>query len=206
MRCGGGRGPEVRARHGQLNADHKGAVASTGAITIDPTESDTTECLWTFNSDCLLSDAVIRSFALNNVTGFETGEVRATQPSPLGLTYSQLVPCGWGGVADGSSGIELTYSCHGCGYKKYSALRYPRKLFNAACWDGSDVFIIWPLPRFIFVTEKVSEIFREMDTSGVEFTPIEQLDVGKWGFSPGRLSDHSPRQLALQIGKTLGID
>ena len=181
-------------------------MARTGAISIDPTESDTTECLWTALSDCLVSDAVLEELRSQKATGFETAEVRATQPSPRGLTYSQLIACGWGGVAEASTGIELIYSCPGCPHKKYSSLLNPRKLFNPASWDGSDVFIIWPLPIFIFVTEKVVKIFRELGTTGVEFTPIEELDVGRWGFSPGRLSHYFPRHRALRIGKALGID
>jgi hypothetical protein len=189
-----------------LDANHKRAWRLPGPVTIDPIESDTADCLWTPLSDCLVSDVLIHELRTNNVAGFETEEVNLTRASPVGRTYSQLVVRGWGGVADKSSGIELVNYCKGCHYMKYSALCDPNRLFDSTAWDGSDVFMIWPLPKFIFVTKKVVDLFSRLKVKGAAFIPIGSINAGGNGFCPGRLSHHFPNHVALRIGKPLGID
>ena len=65
------------------------------------------------------------------------------------------------------------------------------KLIDAAQWDGSDLFIVWPLPRFIFVTDPAAEIIRANRLTGAVLVEPEAL-VLIHGYSPGRLSRWMP--------------
>lgn len=188
-----------------LNAGHRRAWRVPGSVTIDTDESDSGECLWTPLADCLLSDTVISELRAKGITGFATGEVHATGERFIPYTYFQLLVRGWGGLARKECGIELVYSCDGCGYQKYSSLLDPTQMFDVDSWDGSDVFMIWPLPQFIFVTSRVVDAFRNMHVSGVEFQPIEEVVTTGTGFAPGRLSHFFPAEQAARIGMPLGI-
>jgi hypothetical protein len=185
---------------------HRNSWRLPGPITIDPDESDSAECLWTFLSDCLISEAVVEEFRSRGFTGLTTTEVRLSKRNQLGRTHTQFIPSGWGGIASKKSGIELTYRCDGCRYSKYSSLCFPEKLFDPRQWDGSDVFIIWPLPKFIFVTSRVADVLRELRVSGIELIPIERMKTTRSGFTPGRLSHYLPSSRAIEIGEPLGID
>jgi hypothetical protein len=59
-------------------------------------------------------------------------------------------------------------------------------------WDGSDIFMVWPLPRFILVTAHVAEALESARLSGISFRPISELPPQENGLSPGRLSYWMP--------------
>ena len=65
------------------------------------------------------------------------------------------------------------------------------RLFEEAAWDGSDFFVIWPLRRFIMVTEEVAEYIWDAGYSGVKLVRLDELPLltvkGFEGFSPGPL-------------------
>jgi hypothetical protein len=39
-------------------------------------------------------------------------------------------------------------------------------LIDPAAWDGSDLFIVWPLPLFRFAGERLANILREEKLPG----------------------------------------
>jgi hypothetical protein len=88
----------------------------------------------------------------------------------------------------------------------YSGLTTPESLFKERQWDGSDIFIIWPLPRFIFVSDRVARLLRAEEITGVQLTRLEELPQTPATLSPGRLSYWMPRERARQLGAPLGIE
>jgi hypothetical protein len=120
------------------------------------------------------------------------------------IAVSQLRISGWGGVAPPESGIRMDESCPGCGWTHWTDLRDPAGLIEPRNWDGSDFFIIWPLPRFILVSRKAYSLFRENGFTGAKFTKTFPDTTGG-GFSPQRLSHSMPEQRAHEIGDSLGI-
>ena len=189
-----------------VNPRHSTTVPVFGPITIDPNEGDTSECLWTFMSDCLLSEAVVEEMRAVGISGFETADVLMSAPSRLGATYKQIRPIGWGGIASPASGITVTSRCDACLHTTYSSLLYPDKLFDATQWDGSDVFMIWPMPKFIFVASRVADLLKELHVKGLELVEIDDLEIPKYGFTVGQLSHHMPPELARRIGTPLSIE
>jgi hypothetical protein len=109
-----------------------------------------------------------------------------------------------GGVAPAESGIRQVYYCPGCRATDWSDLSNPEGLIDPRNWDGSDFFVIWPMPAFFFVTERVVEVFRRSGLKGAEFAKTFPAGGGM-GFSPPRLSHVMPKDRAHEIGDPLDI-
>lgn len=97
---------------------------------------------------------------------------------------------GKGGDVTQISEIEIKTKCDVCNHITYSSYENGLKI-DESQWDGSDFFTVWPLPRFILVTERVKKFIEEHKLRNVKFTPIEKL-IGKGktgGLSPGNYQD-----------------
>jgi hypothetical protein len=166
------------------------------------------DIVWTWQRDCLLSDRVVNLINSEGLTGltFRTAVSRSVSKQPLQQNYQELVVTGWGGTARPESGIKLQENCSGCGHLHYSNLVSPQMLVQQNSWDGSDFFIIWPLPRFIFVSDKVRRLFQKHDFGPCRFLQVSELKTGRSGFSPGRLSYWMPAERAAELGRSLGIE
>jgi hypothetical protein len=156
------------------------------------------DLIWTWGStECLVRDHVVSRFKEAGFTGFETAPVTVTEVGgrrdarPQGGDADaqpprlwEFVVTGWAGEAADESGIRLTEYCEGCKSLTYSAATRPERLIEEAQWDGSDFFIVWPLPKFIFVTERVAELIRAERYTGCQLVRPGDLDL-TGGFGPG---------------------
>lgn len=164
--------------------------------------------IWTWMSDCLVTDKVVDIFIKNNVNGYELWPVEIIN---LDLPYKvwELRTLGWAGMASRKSGIELNLkeSCFDCNHLRYTSLKYPKHLINDKEWDGSDIFMVWPLPKYKFVSQKVYDIIKKEKLTGSSIVPVNEMELGSYnnGFSPGRLSYEMPVQRAKKLGEPLGI-
>ena len=168
------------------------------------------DVVWTWQSECLISDKVLEIFRTKGLTGFDVKPVKAsfkeskTKPPKLW----ELIVTGWAGIAPAESGIRLIQHCSACGQNIYSAWTRGDKLVDVSQWDGKDFFIVWPLPRHILVTQKVANSIRESSISGVVLKPVNELVFPTSvvpRLSPGRLSYHMPEKRASELGSSLGI-
>jgi hypothetical protein len=152
----------------------------------------------------------VELFRASGLTGFGVRPVKArykradVEPPCLW----ELVVTGWAGMAPPESGVRLIEDCPACGLKVYSAWTNPERLIAPSQWDGSDFFMVWPLPMDIFVTEHVAQVIGEKRLSGGVLEPFEDITfplevVPK--LSPGRLSYHMPEPRARELGEPLGI-
>lgn len=192
------------------------------------TSTDLTDLIWTWHSECLIQDHVLRLFREEGLTGFEVRPVRvgvkrrAPVPEPddvnPGLTPAEaawihlpvlweVVVTGWAGVAPPESGVKLSQnrSCPVCGYLVYRGADDPSLLIDESQWDGSDFFIVWPYPGFVFVTDRAAEVIRKHKLTGVRLIPPEDLDLSGGTITPGRLSYWMPEERAKKLGVPLGI-
>lgn len=165
------------------------------------------DVIFTWMSACLIQEKVKQILLNEHLTGFCTrpaqAKIKATSDQ---ISVSELIVTGWAGVAPASSGIREIERCKGCGYLRYSPIEEPKELIDAKSWDGSDFFMIWPLPRYIFVTERVVEIFKRYALSGVVFEQYFPFSPGRsHGYSPGRLSYYMPSDRAHAIGDEADI-
>ncbi|MCE5268915.1 MAG: hypothetical protein LLG00_13640 [Planctomycetaceae bacterium] len=168
--------------------------------------------VWTWHSECVLQDRVLELFKKHGFTGFDVKPVKAKFKRVSDCQIPrlwELLVSGWAGMASPESGITLIERCEGCGHTVYSGSNNSGTLIDISQWDGSDFFIVWPLPRFIFVTDRVAQAIRDNRLTGAVLTEPKALDLsgGLLGsFSPGRLSDALPDERARQLGTALGID
>jgi hypothetical protein len=128
------------------------------------------DVIFTWSSECLVQEHVYRLLCDNRITGFwtkpATAKLKRTGES---VDVRELCVSGWGGLASPESGIREIERCAVCGYLRYSSVVNPDKLVDQKNWDGSDFFLVWPLPGFVFVTEKVVNLFSRHKLTGAQF-------------------------------------
>ncbi len=166
----------------------------------------------TWHSDYIITDRVATMFKEQGFTGYELRHVDVKLPQTdrfrrvIPPVLWELKATGWGGIAPESSGIKLVTICPGCCYTHYTALLHPEHLIDESQWDGSDFFFVWPMPGFIFITERVKDYVKEKRLKGVDIIPVEKLKSNNYGYSPGRLRYYMDRERAKKLGGHLGID
>ncbi|MBI2908788.1 MAG: hypothetical protein HYX92_14190 [Chloroflexi bacterium] len=166
------------------------------------------DIVWTWYSECLVQEHVLALFKEKGFTGYEVRPVRAQFKNKSFIDppeLSELVVTGWAGMAPPESGVKLTYSCPFCGSIKYSCFDEPSRLIAESQWDGSDFFMVWPLPKFIFITDRVAQLLRDRRVTGFRLVRPDDLKCDFGGFSPGRLSHWMPKARARELGEPLGI-
>jgi hypothetical protein len=164
--------------------------------------------VWTWYSECLVQDHVLQLFKARGLSGYEVRPVKAR--FKRGSEHEvpklwELMVTGWAGMASAKSGIKLVERCDSCGDLSYSGCDDPERLIDVSEWDGSDFFMIWPLPKYIFVTDRVVHIIRDNRLKGAVLRHLRELDLSG-GFGPGRLSYWMPEERAHELGKALDID
>lgn len=171
--------------------------------------ADLHDFIWfDYGGECVIQDRVLQIFRDNNVTGFEVKAVRARfdDSDMIPPIVWELVVTGWAGMAKPESGIRLdeSASCSECGHLRYTGLEKANEIIDTDRWDGSDFFMVWPMPRHIFVSDRVINIIRDHQLTGTRPTLICELTRTN-GFSPGRLHYYMPEERAKALGIPLGI-
>jgi hypothetical protein len=171
-------------------------------------DGEVEDFVWTWQSECLVQESALVRLRSSGFTGFEVKPVSArflksTQQPPK---LWELVLTGWAGLSKPESGIDLdkSKSCEACGHLRYTGLRNPEELIDRSQWDGSDLFMVWPMPRYVFIAERVRDIIREHLITGVQIVPVSELAKTD-GFSPGRLHYYMSDNRARRLGEPLGI-
>src|SRR3990172_8594057 len=161
---------------------HQRAGRRVGILSVVLPSERVGDFVWTWYSDCLITDKTLRLFRDAGLTGFtvnpveigpttEGGKRLATLP-----TLWELVIVGRGGDADPKSGIHLIYMCPHCGLTRFSSFRNGIVVDQQA-WDGSDLFTITGYP-FILVTERVKELAIKHGLTNCALIPSQDL---VWG-------------------------
>ncbi|HOP79129.1 MAG TPA: hypothetical protein PLZ21_01050 [Armatimonadota bacterium] len=170
-----------------------------------------TDFIWTWYSQCLIQDKVLNMFKEEGFTGFDVWPVRAklkTRPNapdaPEIPTLWEIILTGWGGIAPPESGIRVIKIVEGCKY--YSSWTDASRIIDESQWDGSDFFMVWPLPGFIFVTDRVVEFINKNKLTGVKAIPADAIaGPATESVVPGYLRQWMPEPRAREIGEPLGI-
>jgi hypothetical protein len=158
--------------------------------------------VWTWLSDCLVSPSVVEAMVRGHITGFGArAAVAIVGKTSYEDAFSELVVTGWGGIACPASGVRLVESCPACGSLTYSGVQHWERLFDGRGWDGSDLFMVWPLPRLILATERAASLIETAKFSGVRVIPLAKMTDASEGLEPGRVSywldDHRLNELAI---------
>ena len=191
-----------------LEDGHRRGGKRIGNLTVVLNPQKAGDFVWTWYSDCLIQDHVLKLFRQEGFTGFEVKPVTVKTKKGINippLTLWEVVLTGWGGMASPQSGIKLVKQCYSCGLLKYSGFDNPSKIIDTSLWDGSDFFMVWPLPKFIFVTERVVSFIKKEKLTGCQLIPVDKLPISELGLGPGRLSHWMPEERARVLGEPLGI-
>jgi hypothetical protein len=194
-----------------LNGGHQRSGKRLDELSIALPHADVEDFVWTWYAECLLQEHVLEFFREHGITGYQLKRVRAcirNRPSMSPPVLWELVVTGWAGQASPNSGVKLLEKCDGCGHMIYSQFSSSQELIDESKWDGADIFMVWPMPKFIFVTQRVADIIRHHKLTGVELTEVNDLQPAEGKrptFSPGRLSNYMPEDRARQLGEPLGI-
>jgi len=193
--------------HDEMRLGEGGGKRLTDLSIVLPGDS-IQDFVWTWYSECCVQQHVLEMFRNEGFTGFEIKPVRAryekssSPPPPLW----ELVITGWGGMAAEESGIKLNEeeSCLARHYYRYTGTDHPERIIDVSRWDGSDFFMVWPLPRFVFITDRVAHLIKEKKLIGARIVTPADLKKSD-GFTPGRLSYYMPDMRAKELGEPLGI-
>jgi len=146
------------------------------------------DIVWTWYSECLLTDRVLELFKSSGFTGFEVKPAKArykrAKEEPPRLW--ELVVNGSAGVASPESGIKLMEHCPACNLSYYSSCTNPGKLIDVAQWDGTDLFTVWPLGNYIFVTQRAAQMIHHTGLTGAVLRFPGDLDFS--GNRTGKIS------------------
>jgi hypothetical protein len=179
-----------------------------GALNVQVSPSDVEDFVWTWGLELLVSQRALDIFDKHRVTGFEAKPVKVSydgnsQEQPPELF--ELMVVGWGGVAAAAARPKLVSWCPHCHHKRYT-IAEPSRLIDAAQWDGSDLFMVWPLPRYRFVSDRLADILRRERVSGVRLIPAPELPMSRGGdATPGRLRYFMPEDRARELDEQFGL-
>jgi hypothetical protein len=182
-----------------------GRRLSHPAIVLSPARA-VRDFTWVWGSETLISQRVLDLFEKHRITGFQAKPVKTVYPRGIKATpptMFELVLTGWGGVAAPAAGVTLSDWCPACGLTEYHIAR-PGLLINPATWDGSDLFMVWPLPKFIFATERLANILRQEKISGVNLIPASKVTMQTGIAAPGPLTRWMSEDRARELSKQFG--
>jgi hypothetical protein len=189
------------------NPEHSRIGARISHLSIVLAKTVVPEIVWIWGGERVIRDHVVELFQENKLKGYELKPVkarfdRASDGNPPDLR--ELVVTGWGGMGRPESGVRLIKEYKCCGYQKYTGPLRPELFIDMKQWDGSDFFMVWPLPMYIFVTERVRKLARDAKLKGVRLLPMEKMKPVDEA-TPGRLRDWMPELRARTLGEPLGI-
>jgi len=164
--------------------------------------------IWCRVEGVAIHEGLLSKFEQQGFTGYRTGPaVVRFGDGVQSDEYRELVVTGWAGMAQPESGIQVKDSCPACHWKNYTGITNYEKLIDWGQWTGEDFFLLWPMPRFTLVTERVAEWFLSSAVKSFDLRGLDDFDspVGVRGFGPGRLSDYLPDDLAIRYGAPLGL-
>lgn len=206
-----GVGTESRPEYEEVRCSAKEGHSRNGrqlthpAIVLAPVRA-VRDFTYVWGSETLISRRVLNLFEAHRITGFEAKPVKTVYPKRIKGTpppMYELVLTGWGGVAAPAAGVTLSDWCPACGHAQYRIAR-PGSLINPATWDGSDLFMVWPLPKYIFASNRVANILRQEKVTGIDLIPASEISMFWPIASPGPLTRWMPKDRARELSKQFG--
>jgi hypothetical protein len=161
-----------------------------------------TDFEWSVYNDIFVENDIVNKLQSTGFSGieFRSAELYTTTETPIGRQLFELKVTGWGGMAHPSSGIRVQEKCPLCGRSVYRGHTSAAHLFDIDKWDGSDFFLIWPMPKYVFVTSEVAKFILKERYSGVNVCELGSFPKSiAGGYSPGHIQDWYDKEEAAKI-------
>lgn len=162
--------------------------------------------VWTWYSDCIVTEDTLSLFRQEVFTGFEARPVivekikglsgKRREEATIPPLWELLIQ-GKGGDAAPESGIYPLYEIEDSGRFSYSSFRNGI-VVEEGNWDGSDFFTVTGYPNFILVTERVKELIIGHRLTNCALIPSHKL---KWGL--GTRPEESLEKTRAMAGRDL---
>jgi len=143
---------------------HARAGTRIGDLRIVLTSPRIGDFVWTWQSECLITEGVRQLFEGTGVSGYDLSPVTVTKvkrkPHDTGPHLPALwevVVTGRGGDALVESGVRVIYRHEPCKLVRYSSFTNGL-LVDRNLWDGSDFFTVNGYPKMMLVSERVKEV------------------------------------------------
>lgn len=191
----------------EMNPGHRRAGRRITPLSVEvPAAAMRDSLIWTWQGDCLISNSAAAALRLAGVSDFETRQAEVTSPNGSVIHgYEELVVTGWAGIAHAESGIALVESCPGCGLLRYSAPTDWTKIIDRSQWIGAEMFMVWPLPRYTFILQRVVDIMVGRGLTGFTLTSLKSKAPQSGDLTPGRVSYWIPETVLRSLAVTPGI-
>lgn len=178
------------------------------ALTLKHNRRDET-MIWCWVEGLVVHERLLEGFEQQGFTGYRTRAATVRfRDGQLSNNYQELIVTGWAGVATPDSGVRVKKGCPACHWKNYTGITDYEKVIDWSQWTGEDFFIVWPLPRYFLVTERVAHWILSNAVKSYKLTGLDDFDhpAGDGGFTVGRLSDFMPEDLAIKYGAPLDLE
>jgi hypothetical protein len=155
------------------------------------------EIIW-WQFGCVIHVRLFKELVEEGFTGFISSP--ATVRFADGQTsndYRELIVTGWVGMASVASGIHVIEQCNDCGMKRYSGFTNPDKIVDWSRWKGDDFFLVWPLPGWKLITQRLADWLLAHKVRSFNLSHFKDLNrfVNGFGYNPGQLSNYFPDAL-----------
>lgn len=217
-----------------LNPTHM-SWKRTNPLRIEIPRKRVYEFQWGAPGECIITDSVLTTFHDEGISGFEVQpveakrRVRTKSPDParedLGDYPGHISPKvaaglppiprlweltvkGWGGFLPEDTGVRVTDFCRGCGGLTYSKWHAGRFRVDESQWDGSDIFMVWPIPLYILISDRLAQLIRSMRWEGARLNRVQEIpgaDSISDSLAPGPLTWYMADHLARQRGESRGL-
>jgi hypothetical protein len=175
---------DVGRLYGLLPPGHPKAGRPRADLTIIMPSANVGDFVWTWYSDCVVTDSTLSLFKAAGLSGFQarpvvvekvkglTGKRKAEVVIP---TLWELAIVGKGGDAASESGIHVIDRVEESGAVLYSSFRNGI-IVDEANWDGSDFFTVNGYPKYILVSERVKDFIISHQLTNCALIPSHELE------------------------------
>ncbi len=164
-----------------INPGHQRAGTRIGNMSIELPDEGRRDFYWTFLSELIITDFLAELLQQEKLTGFKLKPVQVSNIQPKQKLW-EFIPTGKGGL---SFNYQVVYECKHCGLKYYrdhdqtneeNLKPLKRVLVDESKWDGSDIFTVDGLYRYILMTEKVKNLIMKNKLKGGMIALSNDLD------------------------------
>jgi hypothetical protein len=187
---GNGMNFDVRLCRG--NPDHSERQIRPNPLRLEFRGARMADFMWTVYGEPIVTEEVVAAFRGAGITGceFSLVELQNTLGDAVASDLYEMRSIGWGGMAAKASGIRVLEECPFCKRRVFSGYSNAGELFDLDAWDGSDVFTIWPLPRYLLSVEAVKQLLAKHRFTGIAAVPLCELPKPIAGtLTPGNVRD-----------------